>query len=157
MKKVMRITKGNGEPMWSDKSLIKNPSTRLRFSIWVIVANFILGIVGMVLGADLTALGVFLGLANAPLYAYILGRSFRPEQNGIPENYFNQAHGGAGGLGTIINPNNQFGQWGSTSMSTTWGSGGSITPQKPDEFNNPNYPQSNEPLPTTNKPKSEIG
>lgn len=149
----MKIVKRNGEPVWSDKSLIKNTSTRLRFSIWVIVANFILGIIGMVLGADLTALGVFLGLANAPLYAYILGRSFRPPQ--IPDSYFSQPHGGAGGL--FNNQNNQ--QWGSTfsTWGSSYGSAGALTPQKPDEFNNPNYPQNDEPLPTANKPKSEIG
>jgi hypothetical protein len=62
----------------SDTSLIKNHSTRLRFSVWVIIANFILGILGMILGADLTALGIFLAMSNSPLYAYVLGRSFRP-------------------------------------------------------------------------------
>jgi len=147
----MKIVKRNGDPMWSKNSLIKNPSTRLRFSIWVIVANFILGTIGMVLGADLTALGVFLGLANAPLYAYILGDSFRP--NPVPDKYFEQPHGGAGGLGTIINNQNQ-GQWGSTTYSSSWG----VTPtQQPDEFNNQNYPQTNTPLQTTTRPNSEVG
>jgi len=53
-------------------------SKRLRFSIWVIVANFIIGAYGLYIGADLQALGVFLALSNAPLYAYVLGDSFRP-------------------------------------------------------------------------------
>jgi hypothetical protein len=85
------------------ESLIKNGSTRLRFSVYVIIANFIMGIAGMVLGSDLTALGVFLGLSNAPLYAYVLGRSFRPAS--IPKEYYEQPHGGSGGLGNIINDN----------------------------------------------------
>ena len=53
-------------------------SKRLRFSIAVIVANFVIGIIGIIKGADLTALGTFLALCNTPLYAYILGDSFRP-------------------------------------------------------------------------------
>lgn len=82
-------------------SLFSNPSTRLRFSIWVIIANFLAGVIGMVLGTDLTALGVFLSLSNAPLYVYVLGRSFRPSQ--VPDQYYNQPHTGSGGLGDIIN------------------------------------------------------
>jgi len=53
-------------------------SKRLRFSVWVIVANFAIGVLGILKGADLQALGVFLALSNAPLYAYVLGDSFRP-------------------------------------------------------------------------------
>lgn len=53
-------------------------SKRLRFSVWVIVANFLIGAYGIHAGADLQALGVFLALSNAPLYAYVLGDSFRP-------------------------------------------------------------------------------
>jgi hypothetical protein len=52
-------------------------SKRLRFSIAVIVANFAIGIFGIVKGADLSALGTFLALSNTPLYAYILGDTFR--------------------------------------------------------------------------------
>lgn len=148
----MKLVRKNGDPVWTDKSLIKNPSTRLRFSIWVIIANFILGVIGMLLGADLTALGVFLGLANAPLYAYILGSSFKPSV--VPEKYFEQQHGGAGGLGTIIHSD---GSSQNTSISTqSWGS--STQTQKPDEFNNPTYSsQSTVPLPTIIKPEAEIG
>jgi hypothetical protein len=53
-------------------------SKRLRFAICVIVANFLIGILGICKGADLTALGTFLALSNTPLYVYILGDSFRP-------------------------------------------------------------------------------
>jgi len=53
-------------------------SKRLRFSIIVIIANFIIGIIGIKYGADLSALGTFLLLANSPLYVYILGDSYRP-------------------------------------------------------------------------------
>lgn len=52
-------------------------SKRLRFSVWVIVANFLIGILGIFQGADLQALGIFLAMSNAPLYAYVLGDSFR--------------------------------------------------------------------------------
>lgn len=89
-----------------DNSLLKDSSTRLRFSVWVIIANFIMGIVGMILGTDLTALGVFLGLANTPLYAYILGRTFRGSS--IPREYFNQPHNGSGGIGDILNNNGDY-------------------------------------------------
>ncbi len=147
----MKIVKKNGESIWSDKSLIKNPSTRLRFSLWVIVANFILGIIGMLLGSDLTALGVFLGLANAPLYAYILGRSFRPSQ--IPDSYYNQSHSGSGGLGTILNDETDLESDSSSNSSIP----NVIQTQKPDEFNNQNFPQNNNPIPTIKKPTSEVG
>ena len=53
-------------------------SKRLRFSIAVIVSNFVIGIIGIIYQADLQALGVFLALSNAPLYAYVLGDTFRP-------------------------------------------------------------------------------
>lgn len=82
-------------------SLLKNDSTRLRFSVWVMIANFIMGIVGMIVGADLTALGVFLAMSNTPLYAYILGRTFRGAT--IPDDYYRQPHSGSGG---IVNRNN---------------------------------------------------
>jgi len=95
----VKILKKNGEPMW------KNQRTRLKFSIGVIIANFIAGIIGMLLGADLTALGVFLSMANAPLYVYVLGQSFAPSK--IPDQYFDQAHTGSGGLGTIVKYDNE--------------------------------------------------
>jgi len=102
----MKIVRRNGEPLWSKYSLLKNPSTRLRFSIWVIIANFIMGTIGMILGTDLTALGVFISLCNTPLYAYILGRSFRGAQ--IPDSYYNQSHCGSGGASAILgNLNNR--------------------------------------------------
>ena len=59
------------------ESLLNNSSTRLRFSVWVIIANFAIGILGIILKADMNSLGVFLSLSNTPLCAYILGRSFR--------------------------------------------------------------------------------
>lgn len=52
-------------------------SKRLRFSVAVIIANFVIGLVGIFQGADLQALGVFLAMSNAPLYAYVLGDTFR--------------------------------------------------------------------------------
>lgn len=52
-------------------------SKRLRFSIAVIIANFGIGIFGILKGADLSPLGYFLALSNTPLYAYILGDTFR--------------------------------------------------------------------------------
>jgi hypothetical protein len=52
-------------------------SKRLRFSAIVIAANFIIGCLGIIYESDLTALGTFLALANTPLYAYILGDTFR--------------------------------------------------------------------------------
>ncbi len=68
-------------------SLLKNRSTRLRFSIYVIIANFIFGIVAMFLKIDLTTVGAFLSLSNAPLYVYVLGRTYRGEtQNNTTNN-----------------------------------------------------------------------
>jgi len=93
---VISIRKKNGDPVW--KTITSR--TRLKFSIAVIVANFILGIIAMLLGSDLTELGIFLAMSNSPLYVYVLGESLRPTK--LPESYFNQQHGGSGGLGTII-------------------------------------------------------
>ena len=70
-----KITKVNGEPFFSKNSLIMNQSTRLKFSIWVIIANFTIGIIGMLLKTNLESLGIFLSLCNSPLYAYIWGRT----------------------------------------------------------------------------------
>lgn len=95
---MSRKSKNNNEP---SNSLLKNNSTRLRFSVYVIIANFIAGIIGMVLGTDLTALGVFLSLSNTPLYVYVLGRTLRASS--IPDDYYKQPHSGSGGLGTILN------------------------------------------------------
>ena len=53
-------------------------SKRLRFTIAIIVVNFLIGIYGISQGADLTELGTFLALSNTPLYVYILGDSYRP-------------------------------------------------------------------------------
>jgi hypothetical protein len=104
----------NNNPMMKEDnlSLLKNRSTRLRFSVYVIIANFIVGIIGMIVGTDLTALGVFLSLSNSPLYVYILGRTLRPST--IPNEYYHQQHSGSGGLGTILN-NNDYDQYGNQS------------------------------------------
>jgi hypothetical protein len=55
-------------------------SKRLKFTIFAVIVNFILAIYGINKGVDLTALGTFLALVNTPLYAYILGESFRPSK-----------------------------------------------------------------------------
>lgn len=151
------------------ESLLGNQSTRLRFSVWVIIANFILGLIGMILGADLTALGVFLSLSNAPLYVYVLGRSFRPAQ--VPHQYYNQPHGGAGGLGQIINDDDGFfhSEYSSTTSSSYGGGGGndynnqqySQAPPVKDDYNIPNnmVAETLTPKPVTvvDKPQEEIG
>ena len=62
--------------------MIKLPaSKRLRFSVAVIIANFVMGVFGIYYGADLGDLGMFLALSNTPLYVYILGDTFRPSNN----------------------------------------------------------------------------
>jgi uncharacterized membrane protein YgcG len=149
----MKIVRSNGNPILSNKSLLKDPSTRLRFSIWVIFANFILGVVCMILGGDLTALGVFLSMANSPLYVYVLGRTFRPSQ--IPDSYFQQQHGGAGGLGTIVN--NQGGGSYGGEYSPTNNQGYIPT----DDYNIPTSKATStdkpDPVKTVKKDESEIG
>jgi hypothetical protein len=61
--------------------MIKIPaSKRLRFSIAVIIANFVMGVFGIYYGADLGDLGMFLALSNTPLYVYILGDTYRPSR-----------------------------------------------------------------------------
>lgn len=102
---MVKIVNKKGDPLFKTIT----PRTRLKFSIAVIIANFILGIMGMFLGSDLTALGVFLAMSNAPLYVYVLGESLKPTR--IPESYYHQLHGGAGGLGTITG-NQQGGGYG---------------------------------------------
>jgi len=53
-------------------------SKRLRFSVIVIIVNFIIGAFGIYHNTDLQALGMFLAMSNAPLYAYVLGDTYRP-------------------------------------------------------------------------------
>ena len=61
--------------------MIKIPaSKRLRFSIAVIIANFVMGVFGIYYGADLGDFGMFLALSNTPLYVYILGDTYRPSR-----------------------------------------------------------------------------
>jgi hypothetical protein len=136
---MVKLVKGDGKPLFS------SPSKRLKFSICVIVANFIIGIIGMFLGADLTALGVFLSLSNAPLYVYILGESLRPTQ--VPDKYYEQQHSGAGGLGNIIGHGGSSSSWGSVS----WGSTNIDDNDKGiDEYNIPTTKASS----STTKPKA---
>lgn len=52
-------------------------STRLKFSQYVITANFIVFCFGIYHGADLSDLGTGLAMINTPLVAYVLGRSYR--------------------------------------------------------------------------------
>lgn len=56
-------------------------SKRLRFSIAVIIVNFLIGGFGIYHVADLSDLGMFLALSNSPLYVYILGDTVRPSNN----------------------------------------------------------------------------
>ena len=149
----MKIVRSNGKPILSNKSLLKHPSTRLRFSIFVIIANFALGIVGMLLGSDLTALGVFLAMANVPLYTYVLGDSFRP--NKVPDSYFEQEHSGSGGLGTILQVEDK--NINKTDNSTETDNQNITMTQIPDEFNNQNAPQTGNVSILKKKPNSEIG
>ncbi len=61
--------------------MIKLPaSKRLRFSVAVIIANFVMGVFGIYYVADLGDLGMFLALSNTPLYVYILGDTYRPSR-----------------------------------------------------------------------------
>ena len=55
-----------------------NKSKRLRFTIAVIIVNYVIGFYAIKHGVDLAALGTFLALVNTPLYAYIMGESYRP-------------------------------------------------------------------------------
>ena len=57
-----------------------NKSKRLRFTVAVIIVNYAIAVYGINHGVDLTALGTFLALVNTPLYAYILGESYRPSK-----------------------------------------------------------------------------
>jgi len=129
-------------------SLLKNNSTRLRFSVWVIIANYVIGIIGMLIGTDLTALGVFLGLSNTPLYAYILGRSFRGSS--IPEQYYSQSHTGSGGITSIIENR-------TSKKEQTFYENGS----EPDNYNMPTDISEKNKIPespkTVNKNEEEIG
>ena len=60
-------------------------SKRLRFTVAVIVCNFIAVGFGIYHNADLQALGVCLALINTPLYAYVLGDTIRPSRNIVHE------------------------------------------------------------------------
>lgn len=127
------------------------PRTRLKFSIIVTIANFIMGIIGMILGTDLTALGVFLTMANTPLFAYILGQSLNPTK--IPDEYFKQPHGGSGGLGNIVNNQTQTTTTSSSSYDNQTSSG------KVDEYTIPIdvTTEKQKPIKTKVKKEDEIG
>jgi len=53
-------------------------SKRFRLTILVLAMNFAIFTYGIYSDADLSSLGTGLSLLNAPLYAYILGESYRP-------------------------------------------------------------------------------
>lgn len=55
-------------------------SKRLRFTVAVIIVNYAIAVYAINHGVDLNALGTFLALVNTPLYAYILGESYRPSK-----------------------------------------------------------------------------
>lgn len=142
------------------ESLLKNDSTRLRFSVWVIIANFIIGIVGIFLGSDLTALGVFLAMSNTPLYAYILGRTFRGAT--VPDQYYEQPHGGSGGI-PGGNYNNRGGWYhnGRRNDDYDYGRDRRRNDEKIDDYNIPiektETTKTPEPIETVQKDESEIG
>ena len=56
-------------------------SKRFRLTILVLAMNFAIFVYGIYKGADLSSLGTGLSLLNAPLYAYILGESYRPSKS----------------------------------------------------------------------------
>lgn len=70
-------------------TLLNNQSTRLKFSIYVIIINFLFGLAGIWFKVDLVALGTFLSMSNAPLYVYVLGRTIRGETVVKDENISN--------------------------------------------------------------------
>lgn len=51
---------------------------RLKIAIVFAIINVVIFIFGIQKGVDLSALGTGLSLINAPIYAFILGDSFRP-------------------------------------------------------------------------------
>jgi hypothetical protein len=55
-------------------------SKRLRFAIYTFHVYIILGIFGVIMGANLADLGVFCSTTSIPLIAYILGDSYRPSK-----------------------------------------------------------------------------
>jgi len=56
-------------------------SKRLRLAIVAFLVNTVLFAVGMKHATDLSDLGMGLMLVNGPLYAYVLGESYRPSLN----------------------------------------------------------------------------
>ena len=65
-------------------------SKRLRFSVAVIIANFLIFGFGIYHGTDLGDLGVGLAMINSPLYAYILGDTYRASKPIKPVKQNNQ-------------------------------------------------------------------
>jgi len=63
-----------------------NQSKRLIFSIVIIAINFMFGIYGIYFKTDLSDLGSFLAMVNAPLYVYVFGESYRPSKKHYNEN-----------------------------------------------------------------------
>ena len=150
---MVKLVKKNGEPVF--KTL--TPRTRLKFSIAVIIINFIMGIIGMILGTDLTALGVFLAMSNSPLYVYVIGQSFAPTT--IPKEYYEQAHGGSGGLGNIVG--NSSNNSDSSGVDNSIPNFSTTTQTSKDNYNIPTNMTTDttipKPVDVVNKPKEEIG
>lgn len=58
----------------------KRRSKRLVFTVIVVFTNFVVFTVGLIYGADPMGVGSGLAMMNAPLYAWVLGESFRPSK-----------------------------------------------------------------------------
>lgn len=61
-------------------------SKRFLLTIIFSAVNFAMFILGILLKADLTALGTGLSLINSPLYAYIIGQSIRKSDSEQQQN-----------------------------------------------------------------------
>jgi hypothetical protein len=62
-------------------------SKRFRFSIYTLHLMVAVGILGMILKADLAGLSSYMAVTAIPLVAYILGESFRPSNHIKTDNY----------------------------------------------------------------------
>lgn len=65
-----------------------NSHSRLKITLGCLIANYIIVLIGMFKGVDLSDLGIGLAALNGPLYVYIYGQSVRPSklENVIEDN-----------------------------------------------------------------------
>lgn len=60
--------------------ILPSSNSRMKITIGCLIANYIIIMIGIFEGVDLSDLGIGLAALNAPLYVYVYGQSVRPSR-----------------------------------------------------------------------------